>query len=479
MKRLVITEEERREIIKMHSGNLKTEHFSYGTQILNQLNEFLEQLNFQKKVHLASISLLNGVQKVDYLINISEKHVKNLFLDNGIILERYNNTFSKSLILESVVDFSYELDRMNNFIFNSLLLDIGVINEQESFWDKAKNKFSQATQTIKKGVNWVKDKLSKSLNYIKEKGVGFIFENLRKALMSGVGTAIQLALSFTGAGVIVNEVAWGLMTVYDAYQYFVNNAVGSLTNLIIDIICLMTAGSLGKVLSKFVNFAGKSVGQILQKFLNSGLGKYLKPVVSVMSSGASKFSGWMAQVQKFALEKMGLKWVSNIVGKVKDFFVNLSKTIGNVIGKTATKGTGAIIKRGGRSIPISEIGTKFQPAVFRKLSSMTQDEVTMKYAQTVSQALIKVAEKYAEEYLKHKPVEEGLRLIDAKFGTKMGDLYVAYIQGSKAISSGKKIASKSVKTSDLAADAIRGQNTYTKPIVHSIKAAESLSQIIN
>ena len=112
--------------------------------------------------------------------------------------------------------------------------------------------------------------------------------------MSGVGTAIQIALSFTGPGTIVNEIAWGVMTLYDAYQYFVNSAPGSLATLIIDLICLLTAGTLGKALGKLVGTAGTSITGVLQKFMQTGVGQTIKPVLGVISGGASKLASWLS-----------------------------------------------------------------------------------------------------------------------------------------------------------------------------------------
>ena len=63
-------------------------------------------------------------------------------------------------------------------------------------------------------------------------------EGLRSALFSLGGVAVQTILAFTGAGAIVNDVAWGILTLYDAYQYFTNGSTNSLFNLIIDIINL-------------------------------------------------------------------------------------------------------------------------------------------------------------------------------------------------------------------------------------------------
>jgi len=287
---MIISESERSRILSMHESFVPKRYREKtdSSSIPNLINQFIDELNFQKQVHLHSLSMIESNKRADYITNYQNKYVVGLFSHNQVISETYLGNF-KNVITESEISYSDQLDKFNNFLVKSLLFDNGIITEQwwnpqeyvdkvvstvsdaassaynsaaqtvGAAWDKTKQVAGQAWDATKQAGQYVVNQLASAVDYIKKNGLGFIFENLRKALMSGVGTAIQIALSFTGPGAIVNEVAWGIMTLYDAYQYFVNSTPGSLANLIIDLICLLTAGTLGKALGKLVGTVGTSI----------------------------------------------------------------------------------------------------------------------------------------------------------------------------------------------------------------------------
>ena len=334
------------------------------------IEELINELNFHKKFLTAHIQFKEDfVNKFTYLEKYQKNLVEGLCGDNSVILEVYSHSFNRRVISESVFNFESEIDRFNQFIVSSILFQSGILSEQINPIDFAQNVYNkgkqvaqtayntgkqvaqtayntgkQVAQTVGKQVtsayNQAKESLTNAVNYVKKYGISRIMEGLRSALMSGIGTAIQVALSFTGVGAIANDVAWGIMTLYDGYQYFVNGA--SLFNLIIDVICLVTAGTLGKFLGKWVGQAAGSIGEAFTKLLNSGAGSWLKPIVSKLAAAGSWIMGYLGKAATFMAEKMGINWVKNIVGKVGSFFNNMltyvEQKVAPVVGKVLGKG---------------------------------------------------------------------------------------------------------------------------------------------
>lgn len=481
--RFVISEGEKNKIRRLHESITPKRYLEKTdtSSVYCLVNQFIDELNFQKQIHLQTISMIEENQREKYISNIYKKHVSFLFSHNQIVSESYLINFN-TLLTESISDFSNQIDRLNNFLVKSLLFDNGIITEQwwrdaydrvantvssaassaynsasqtvGAAWDKTKQVAGQALDATKQAGQYVVNQLASAVDYIKKNGLGFVFENLRKALMSMVGTAIQIAISFTGVGAIANEVAWGILALYDAYQYFVNSAPGSLANLIIDLICLLTAGALGKVLGKLVGTAGSSISAVLQKFMATGVGQAIKPVLGVISGGASKLSSWLGTAAKFMKDKMGITWVAGLLGKVVTFFkdmaAKLSSFITPAVAKVAQPIIGTITRLGVQLPP------KFEATVLSQLAQGSEQDIAKLTANKVTLVQVKIAEKYAQQYLKEKPTAEALEILDQKFGTKMGDAYALYLNSTKLASHTNKLASRAYNIVDYSADLARG-----------------------
>lgn len=419
------------------------------------MNEMIEELNFQKNFLLTNLQLKEDfISKLSYVEVYQKNLVKGLYGGNSVIIENYSQNFNKRVIVESIYDFVAEIERFNNFIIESVSHVSGVLSEQLSMGGYSS---PMTTQTIKDAVS-----------YIKEYGITQIMEGLRSALLSGVGTAIQIALSFTGVGAISNEVAWGIMTLYDGYQLFVNDAMGSMGNLIIDLICLLTAGSIGKQLKGLVNFGGKTIEGVLKYFMESGAGKVISPFLERIQGGASSLSSFLGQSSTFMETKMGINWVGKILTSVKTFFTDMVTKLGNFLGKGISKLTTPLV-RGGASL-----GAKFEVAIFNELSKKTDQELSKLAGRAMTQIQIKTAEKYANDYLKEKPTNEALKILDQKFGTGMSKLYTTYLALTKLQSSRSKIAG-GMTSVDLGVDALRMDPTHQKTEKYAQKIQKNLT----
>ena len=450
------------------------------------IEELVNELNFHKKFLTAHIQLKeNFVNKLTYLEKYQKNLVEGLHEDSSIILEVYSQNFNRRIINESVYNFESEIDRFNQFIISSTLFNSGLLSEQISGGIDIVNKYTdtlnqaaqnayntgkqvaqnayntgkQTKQYVDKQNNLVyqnytkpvvdkvtapvgemldstKKDLINAVNHIKKYGISQIMEGLRSALMSGVGTAIQIALSFTGVGAVVNDVAWGIMTLYDGYQYFVNGA--SLFNLIIDVICLVTAGTLGKFLGKWVGQAAGSIGDAFTKLLNSGAGSWLKPIVGKLAAAGSWIMGYLSKAAKFMTDKMGITWVANIVSKVGSFFSEMLKIVEQKVAPIV----GKVLGKGVEKIAGSQFVAKYGGSMSTKLGTLGAAKITAYTAKGIRNTTLDVIDKKLKEF-KESTYDQILSFIDKNYGTQYADLYTE-VNNLKKLSNAKNTISSKV-----------------------------------
>jgi len=490
MKNIIsISESEKNNIRLMHESLIPKRYLEKTDDLSNYslINKFIDELDFQKQVHLHSISMIESNQRINYLKKIQDDYVSALFSHNDIIYENYLINI-KMVIVESEISFSEHITRFNNFLVKSLMFDNGIISEQSfdpiGYFQKAYDAAGQAYNTSKKVAGQVVDahvqagkaignQLSKAVDHLNKMGIDTIFENIRKALLSYVGTAVQIALSFTGAGAIFNEVVWAIMSLYDAYQYFVNKKPGSLTNLVIDLICLLTAGTIGKILGKFVGVGATSIKEVFSKFGTSVM-PYLKPLLEPLKRGIGNLSSFLQPAVKFMKDKMGINWAANLVDDViwiANYVVEaLAEMVGQKAAPLVAKGVAAV----GKVLP-----DKLESRIFSELAKKSEQELTQMAGETVTQAQVKAAQKYAEEYLQQRPTQYALDAIDVKFGTKMGNLYRLYVTGSKLKSHTDKVTGGKYTAVERGTDLLRGNLTATgKATDLSIGTGKNITSLV-
>lgn len=448
----MLSENERQRIHLMHKSYLpELPLLEHEHSFINDLMLDLKtELDFYKKILLNRISVMEIEEKQVFLTNDQNDFIKANFNHNRAIVESYNN-FYKNTIVESVSDFSHKIDRFNEFVISSLLQDIKkcYVSEQLSA------AVDYAGQQVSNAANYVGQKVTNVVDYVKEKGISNIMEGIRSALMSNVGQLIQTSLAiFTGgAGAIANDVVWGIMTLYDAFQHFVNKAAGSLANLVIDVINLVAGGTLGKALSGFKGAASTSIGEFLKKIMNSPVGKLIQPIVDLFGSAASKVASLLKSANDFMVKNMKITWVSNLITSVQKFFGEVAVSIKQLFAQGAAKaGVATAIQRAGVTL-----SGKFNSQVFASIAQMSEQQIANQFGKTVAKGTLKAAQDYAEKYLKEKPIEYALAELDKKFGTVYGDIYALYEQGGKAAKKRRGLTGVGVT-----ADILQGKNPLNK-----------------
>jgi predicted heme/steroid binding protein len=262
------------------------------------------------------------------------------------VLIEYETKFGNNLLIESEENLSSKINETFDFV-KSKLLSYGILSEQ-SWWDKTKNFVSS---TAKK----VSDKVSGAWNWVKEKGAGWFFENLRTALFSWGGAAVQAFLSSgatAGIGNVVLVIVWGAMLAYDLYLAVGGNV--NWVNLIIDIIGIATTGPGAKIVGeafKKLGIFGKKLplNSILQTLSKSSVGKWFVGVIEMAVKGLSGISNTLTKGITWLAEKFGINF-TNSSGQLQTFLnkavtdISSSPTIKTVAGKVGQKAGKALVK---------------------------------------------------------------------------------------------------------------------------------------
>lgn len=473
-----INEAEKRQILGLYK-KMDLEYIfetKFKTNVEELISDFEKSLIFQKK-YLSAIFENLPVSKSSLILNtIKEDTINNLFGQNKLVVENYYS-LQNNIIIESVSDIISELDKFYKFLKNSISLELNRLNEQSDFMmDRRGNALLNATgirsdkdyQQVNKIMDDAENQqriwFSKAVNYIKQKGVGFFMEQLRSALFSAAGTAIQILVSITGpatAGIgpaIVTGI-WCILGLYDMYQ--ISQGVdGAWANFIIDVICALTAGSLGGVLGKFAGTAGKSLVQALEGLIAKGLGPYVIPVVYALKKSVATVVGWFKWAGNFSKVNLGMGWLSGKITVAIESLNTVIERLALVLGKstytTAKLITSLIPKSALRTA--GALAARVNPQVWGHLSNLSAHEVSLFAGQTLEQGALKAIEKEANSRFREKPTQQLLEYVDQTFGTAYSDAYLAYLGGKKLF---KYQNGKLVSAVENTANTFRGEANYT------------------
>jgi len=262
------------------------------------------------------------------------------------VLIEYETKFGNNLLIESEENLSSKINETFDFV-KSKLLSYGILSEQ-SWWDKTKNFVSS---TAKK----VSDKISGAWNWVKEKGAGWFFENLRSALFSWGGAAVQAFLSSgatAGIGNVVLVIVWGAMLAYDLYLAVGGNV--NWVNLIIDIVGIATTGPGAKIVGeafKKLGIFGKKLplNSILETLSKSSIGKWFVGIIEMAVKGLSGIANTLTKGITWLAEKFGINF-TNSSGQLQTFLnkavtdISSSPTLKTVAGKVGQKAGKTLVK---------------------------------------------------------------------------------------------------------------------------------------
>ena len=392
----------------------------------NQLHEFKKELLFQYKIHELRLNMFEYDSEKENYLNSIKKTYTPYFKKNNTIISEYYLNFKSNLIVESLLTVNEKLKKYFNFISSSFLFEFEVITKPQYFnllgnlnnnllveygWDDftsdAASVGNSVVNTAKAGAKAIGNKINQAWNYVKTKGIEFIMNGIRAALDSGVGTAVQTFLSFTGVGNIATAVVWGVMALYDLYMYIKGN-VKSPLNLILSVLGAISTGALSPLLKPYkAGLSGLNMSQIFTKLFEKL--PVLKNWVTKLASGA----GWLLNKMKdgaaFASKFLGVTWLTPIVASASKWISTIVKNMSGVtvLAKNTVK---KVIKLLG-----SKMGTKVSEYLLTAAGKKMANTLSKATVQTINKELV-------VGKLKDSGADEVYAYVDKKYGKAYGNL---------------------------------------------------------
>ncbi len=192
------------------------------------------------------------------------------------------------------------------------------------------------------GIGKVVNAIGAGWKWLKEKGISWLFDQIRGFLNSGWGQAAQLFLDSFGVGAIGVVAVWGLMTVWD----LLNINTGGWVNFALSAFSLLTAGAMAPILGPVANVLKKVTGSlddVLKALFSSKFGSSFKAWIPKIMSGVSKVTGWIGSGVNWIVSKFSsflpTSWVTALqgaIGKCTQWISSLVKKI-NVFAKGGDK----------------------------------------------------------------------------------------------------------------------------------------------
>jgi hypothetical protein len=289
------------------------------------LNEFhkIDELSFEFFIKFLKESTIgtykNGVKDISDLNNFLREtiyNISNVFdskTKDSFIME-YELKYSNELLKEGIEDYTQHIEKTWSFV-DSKLNQKGLY--EQSLLDKAKSAVTGA------------------FDYIKQKGIPWVMENLREALFSWGGAAVQTLLGTIGApfgGNIVLWVVWGAMLAYDIHEAIQGRP--NYANILIDIISIATFGVGGKIAVQLFKQLGimsgaitRNLGQMLSKISKSSGGSWFATTIKTVGSSLGSILSYLGKGIAYAGDKLGIQTIkksgSSIVSWTKNFISQL------------------------------------------------------------------------------------------------------------------------------------------------------------
>jgi len=328
-------------------------YYMYGNKVYDALLDetfHKDEISLEYWINLLRentiASYTHGIKSIDEL----QKFLRECVYSLSTLLEskestkfmlEYEKRFSNNLLNEDIEDFTDILTESWDFIGITLF-------EQESTWEKIKSGASNIFSKVKSGI-------SQAWNYIKEKGAPWFFENMRKALYSWGGVAVQAFLAHPSIQVATGGITtglivtiWGAMLAYDTLEALEGRP--NWINLIIDIVSLLTLGVGGKAVQGAAATIPKSSAGSLPKVLNylknTSIGKWLVGILGKASSSLSNVLSLVGKGITWVGEKLGISSLKNASSRINGFIEKTFSQLSNFAVK-ASKPVGAGVVGGG------------------------------------------------------------------------------------------------------------------------------------
>ena len=483
MKKLVITEEEKREILASHTG-LQVEDIVIFKEWLTPDDKYLilfdNLIDVEEKKWYGNIweNFSNMVVFIDHL------YEKSNF--DKVIKEHAKKITSKLLLTESRIDLRSHLPEIQRTLI------------EEGWLDDAGNWLSSKAKAVGKAVtkgakavgNWAVDTTKSTVKGIKDfgsdvyqgikdfggailsgdwkevlnlikKGMVYLARKVRQALYSTVGMIVDAILIATGIGKAAQFVVWAIVVALDIYEFttgdFEHKDDPMWMRYVffgIDILAMCTTGALAlPFIAVLRGMRGIKGAALAAKASKPGMFRTLllkiKGIIgkagTFFSKAVSKLKGsWIGKKIGNWLGKMGTKlstWIKKLKGSVDDILGSAAKKVDDAAAKMKnTKGkvtTRNVVKAGAKAtimIAGIEVGMLAVLDLYNNYQLKKTEPERREYAKTLGITLEEfdkmqkegTLDAFIAEWKENLPPETEQKIINATEITTGGDVEADY-----------------------------------------------------
>ena len=349
MKRIIISESEKSQILNLHS-NLNnddviiTDWLSPDEKYVIFLDELYDITNKRKLGNIwENFDNLKFFLQHSFNVSNLPKQLKesiNSEINNLLLTEGTKNLLS---IKEDIKEF------LTEGLWNSF--KNWAVETGKSSWEG----FKEFGKKVYKGAGDLIDKVSKGewkqVFSLLGKGVLYLARKLRSAMYHPIGLILDAILVATGIGKAVQWIPWAIIVALDVYELVSGNSEENLPMwqqllfLGVDILGLVFAGAMAKGARTTVKAAvgGARTAEELVKV--TAKNPAFKNILTKMGEGLSKVPGKLSEAASYLSTKFpkGASFIKGILGKIGKFIKGLSDFISKALHKVVP-GTSKLAK---------------------------------------------------------------------------------------------------------------------------------------
>jgi hypothetical protein len=350
MKKIILTESEKNEILGLHS-NLNnnddviiTDWLSPDEKYVIFLDELYDVTNKKKLGNIwENFDNLKFFLQHSFKVSNLPKQLKesiNSEINNLLLTEGTNNLL---LIKEDIKEF------LNEGLWSSF--KNWATKTGKSTWEG----FKEFGKKVYKGTGDLVDKISKGewkqVFSLLGKGVLYLARKLRSAMYHPIGLILDAILVATGIGKAVQWIPWAIVVALDVYELVSGNSEENLPMwqqllfLGVDILGLVFAGAMAKGARTTVKAAvgGAKTAEDLIKV--TAKNSTFKNILTKMGEGLSKVPGKLSEAASYLSTKFpkGANFIKGILGKIGKFIKGISDFISKAL-HTVAPGTSKLAK---------------------------------------------------------------------------------------------------------------------------------------